>query len=148
MDLTSTLREEKQILTEIVKIMKQEKEALIKDNINALEEITRAKEEMKRRLDSIEKDRIKFYGHVGLKEILPGLKENEREEAQAIGEDMAALVLEISELNDTNYLLIAQSLSYARGMINALSPEKPMVYNPTGKMQDTGLKSGILNKSV
>jgi len=148
MDIIDVLREERNLLIEMLETLKTEKELLIKDDIKELEKVLKAKEELKSRIGEVEKTRIDLCGCYKLKEMFFNIKETDRQEAEEIGKDMENIILGIHETNETNRLLIKQSLNYIRSIINAISPRKPMVYRPTGKMEDGSKVSSILNKSV
>lgn len=148
MSIIDTLCIEKGLLFELLNTLKAEKEMLINDNIEELSKIVKTKEELKKQIEDIEKIRLEKYDSKSLKEILPTLQGSERDQAQKLGEEMENLVSLIQEINDTNDLLIKQSLSYVRSLINIMSPRKVTVYNPAGQVQDSVPGSSMFNKSV
>lgn len=148
MDLLDVLRQEKELLIGMLNLLKEEKEVLIKDDIKELDRITKIKEELKLKIDDIENTRFDMCRGKKLKDILPQLNMGEREEAQKIGEEMENITFGIQEINNTNRMLINQSLNYIRTIINIISPNKPSVYGATGKIEGSRINNSLLNKSV
>ena len=148
MNIIDTLCIEKGLLFELLNTLKAEKEMLINDNIEELSKIVKTKEELKTRIEDIEKMRLEKWGSKSLKEVRSTLQGSERDQAQKLGEELESLVSLIQEMNDTNDLLIKQSLSYVRSLINIMSPRKVTVYNTAGQVQDSVPGSSMFNKSV
>lgn len=148
MDILNALREEKRLLLEMLDTLEEEKTALINNDTEKIQKALKNKEDLKSRIDDIEKVRIDKYGTQRLKEILPGLGSSEKEEAEKLGSDMAEIVYKIQQTNETNRMLIKQSLSYVKLLMNILLPQKVTVYGQTGQVQGGAQNTSILNKSV
>jgi hypothetical protein len=148
MDIVDMLSAERELLTELLNVIKMEKKVLIKDDIKALNEIVKIKQDLKNKIAEMEKDRINMYGGLTLKELLPKLNQKEREEAELIGKDMENMVYGIQEINNTNRQLINQSLKYIRSLINIVVPRRVAVYKQSGRIEDSSITSSILNKSI
>lgn len=148
MEILEILSTEKGLLYEMLNTLMAEKEVLINDNIEGIHRTTSSIEELKIRLSDIEKTRMTKLGSKRLKDILPELDENDRVTAEALGREMEDMVFKIQEINDTNKLLVKQSLNYVKSVINLVSPGKVTVYNPAGSVENTETGSIVLNKSV
>lgn len=146
--MLNILNAEKELLVGMLDALTVEKEALIKNNVEELQRATASKEEIKRKLDNLEKVRMEKWGSNRLSELIPLMDGYEREEAVKIKKDMENMVFGIQELNNTNRMLLRQSLNYVRTIVNILSPADVTIYNPSGRAQNTITSSGLLNKSV
>lgn len=148
MNLLDTLKTEKGLLDNMLNILAEEKNVLIKNDIEGIYQIAMKKEELKRRIEEIEKYRIEVWGNAKLKELISLLDIGEREEAEAVGEALERVVQEIQNANDTNTLLVKQSLDYARMMINTINPPKLSVYGQNGRVESSREVTGRLNTSI
>ena len=149
MNILEMIKAENKILFEMINTLEFEKDALISDNIESLEQATNNKQELKRRIEEIEKNRIEIYGLKSLKEILPNLSEEDRIIVQRLGIDMERLVAAVQEMNNINENLIKQSLNYVRFVLNVMSPHKVSVYGSSGKaLNHDGEVSMVINKSI
>jgi flagellar biosynthesis/type III secretory pathway chaperone len=148
MDILEMLRMEKGLMLEMLESLRSEKEALIGDDIDRLVEASRSKEQLRQKIEEIEKSRISKYSNARLSVLLDSIDEESRLEAEELGKEMENMIFGIQEINNTNRLLIKQSLNYIRSVINAVSPARAATYKPTGQLQDGAASIGILNKSV
>jgi hypothetical protein len=148
MEILKILNEEKGLLLDMVDALKIERRALINDDIKNLESAVKSKEELKNKIDAIEEIRIKRCGSKKLKEILSLFEGDERKEAEDIGKEMEDAVFKIREINNTNRLLINQSLNYIRAVMNTLTPPNVKSYNSSGSVSGSGSSNGIFDTSV
>lgn len=148
MDILYALREEKELLRQMLDTLEEEKKALIKNDVEKIQKMLEIKEDLKGRIDEIEKARIEGYGTQRLKEILPVLENGERKEAEALGSEMMGIVSDIRQENETNRMLLKQSLSYVKMYMNMLLPQKVTVYGSSGQIQGGTQNTSILNESV
>lgn len=116
----------KNMLKQLLTILKVEKEALIKNEGAKIEELVAAKEEL-----------VKNFEANALDQVDPNEKE------------IIALITEIKELQETNLMLTKQAMSYADTFISAFQKEanKELTYSKKGKDKDSGSAS-ILNQSL
>lgn len=148
MDILGVLREEKELLGKMLKILNKEKEILIRNDVVELQKVVEEKEELKKVIDQVEDRRHNLCGGRRLKEILPELDGKEREEIEKTGSQMEEIVHSIQEANNTNNLLLKQSLNYIRTVVNLLTPVNPSIYGADGRVEDSKVKVNMLDKSV
>lgn len=148
MEILEILYKEKELLVEMLDTLKTEKQVLINDDVKKLEETVKKKEELKSRIDCIEKLRIEKCGSRKLKDILPLFKAKEREEIEVLGREIENAVFGIQEINNVNRLLIKQSLNYIRAVMNMLTPQGVKVYNSAGTVNGSASSSGIFDTSA
>jgi flagellar biosynthesis/type III secretory pathway chaperone len=148
MDIMNTLKAERSLLEQIVELLKDEKQALIKNDIDEIQQIAAKKEELKVQVDEIEKHRIDICGSTKLKDMILQMNEKDKQEAEKIGSDMEKAVNEIQKANDVNGMLLKQSLDYVRMMVNVMNPPKVSVYNTKGRVESNRDNSGMLNTSI
>lgn len=148
MSILTILVQEKDLLLEMFDTLNKEKEILINDDIKELEKIIVKKEELKYRIDEVENTRLGLCGDRKLNDILEDMDGKEKGNAEELGKEIESIMFKIQEVNNTNGLLIKQSLNYVRAVISAVTPAKPSVYNLTGRMEESNASSSILNKSV
>lgn len=148
MDILGVLREEKELLVKMLHILNKEKDILIKNDVVELEKVAEEKEELKKIIDQVEDRRHNLCGGRRLKDILPELDAKDREDIENTGIEMEKLVHDIQEANNTNSLLLKQSLSYIRTVVNLITPVKPSTYGADGRVEDGKAKINMLDKSV
>lgn len=116
----------KEILDQLLIILRTEKEALIHNQVEKIEALVAEKEVLAKTIESIE------------------LKEKNRED-----EELIALIQSIKKEQETNLLLTKQAMSYTDTFISVFQKEanKNLTYSKAGKDKNTG-KSSILNQSL
>lgn len=147
MNIVDKLKEEKELLEELLDILKKEKDALMKDDVVAVDELSKRKLDINEKFMAIEKQRELICNGKALKDIIIGLDQREKIEAENIKADIEKLVYSISEHNETNNLLIKQTLNYIRAMINIVAPPKASVYSQTGKV-NASASLNFVNRSI
>lgn len=151
MKLIDLLKDEQGILSQLLQILKNENTALVKDDISSLNKIVRAKEALNNSILKIESCRVSDFGNLSISSIVGKLesegKLQEACEIDSIGTDMKEKIFNIKQLNETNQLLIRQSLNYVRSMIDVLSP-KNKLYNPSGEINSNVQQKSTLDISI
>lgn len=148
MDILGVLKEEKELLVKMLDILNKEKDILIKNDVTALQRVVEEKEELKKVIDEVENKRFNICGGRKLKDMLPELDGKVRGDIEKTAGEMEKIVFNIQEANNTNSLLLKQSLNYIRAVVNLLSPAQSSVYGANGRIGEGGVKVNRLDKSV
>lgn len=152
MSLIDLLKEEQGLVSQMLEALKRENKALINDDISSLNEAVKAFERLNNSVLKIEQERINSFGGSNITDIILRLqregKFEEAHEIEIIGRDMREKTNNIEQLNQNNDLLIRQSLSYVRSMINILSPEENKLYSPSGEISSEAPSKNVLDISI
>lgn len=114
------------MLEQLLTILQVEKEALINNEGEKIEELVTAKEELVKQFEA-----------------------NEIQPDEEITEELTALITEVRELQETNLMLTKQAMNYVDTFVTAFQKEanKNLTYSQKGKDKDSG-SSTILNRSL
>lgn len=152
MSIMDLLEEEYGLLAQMAEALKKENKALINDDTASLEKIVNAKEKLNDSFEKIEDQRICGYGNSSISSIIMQLEESGRiEEARELnmmGMDMKQKAEDIKQLNETNSLLIRQSLSYVKSIINILLPVRNKLYSQSGEINIDAQQKNMLDISI
>lgn len=152
MRLMDLLKYEQELLSQLMQTLKEENKALVDDDIPSLNKIVKTKETLSNSVRAIESQRISGYGDINLSSIVFKLesegKTQEAHEIDSIGTDMQDKIFKIKEQNETNQLLIRQSLNYVKTMMNILCPKKNKLYNPSGEIKSDIEQRSTLDISI
>ncbi|MBE3582039.1 MAG: flagellar protein FlgN [Thermoanaerobacteraceae bacterium] len=128
--LAEVLTRELELLLRLRDASLKEQEYLRQDHPEGIEEMVVVKEQLIKEITVLEGERQRLHHELaaaagispeaGLRELLEA-GVGSREMA-ALGEKMRSVVAELREINETNSLLIGQSLAYARKMLGLLTP--------------------------
>lgn len=116
----------KNMFEQLLTILQVEKEALIKNEGEKIEELVTAKEELVKQFET-----------------------SELQSDEQITEELTSLITEVRELQETNLMLTKQAMNYTDTFISAFQKEanKNLTYSQNGKDKDSG-SSTILNQSL
>lgn len=151
------LEKQNNLVLELLRLGEEELLALKADNLDELQEITGKQQVLSERLAVLEKerialqtelaDRLKLTGQLTLKELmdaeLPG-----SEQVAIMGNILKENFLKLKELNETNNLLIRQSLAYINKMLSAMMTKSQATYGQNGQVTTSAQPSLKLDKSV
>ncbi|WP_406678080.1 flagellar export chaperone FlgN [Neomoorella carbonis] len=113
-ELAAVLQAELEVVGELLAVCRQEQDALVADNIEAIREASGRKGELARRLAVLEEERQRVtVGQAGT------------QETEKLRSLLRQAVRELQEVNETNRLLARQSLAYVHKMLTLLLPEGP-----------------------
>ncbi len=141
-DLKKLFLEHRQNLFSLRELMLEERGALIKEDGVSLSEIVERKSAIAENLQRLEEIRHSQYGEVNLANL-------EDEETDALVGELRHLGQEIADEQETNLLLIEQSIAYSNMLMRTVQDmvKKTGTYDKNGKMDGNSVQAG-LNKSV
>ncbi|WP_338834391.1 hypothetical protein MHLNE_07340 [Moorella humiferrea] len=111
-ELAEVLQAELDVVQELLGVCRQEQDALVADDIEAIRAAAGRKGELSRRLAVLEEERQQVVAG------RPGTEETEK-----LRSLLKQAVRELQEVNETNRLLARQSLAYVQKMLASLLPE-------------------------
>jgi flagella synthesis protein FlgN len=143
---TSILRDEQQLMSSLLELIKQEQQCLVKADSDALDAITPQKSMLVKQLAQLAGQRHQALGaagfaarEAGMEDWLAGCKDAD---AHALWPALLDLTREAKELNRVNGLLINKHMSHNQGVINAMRTPtggfEPAVYGPSGQTTTVG----------
>lgn len=141
--LQAILEKQNYLLLELLNLGEEELEALKTDNLTSLQAITTKQQSLSETLAKLEQERLVLQAYLAkenqlsegftLKDLvkldLPG-----SQEIELIGKTLADNFLKLKDLNETNNLLIRQSLGLINKVLGALAPKQGTTYGQTGRM--------------
>lgn len=146
----SMLREEQQLITELLQILKDEQQSLVAADIDRLAALTPRKSEVLMRMGALAATRHAALGEAGFEAREAGMEmwlcTHGTPDDKALWNDVLAQTREAKELNRLNGMLINKQLSHTQGALQALRPQNPAgnVYGPTGLTATTTTSRGFL----
>lgn len=142
MDVKELFLEFINIFLHLIKLLDDEREALIKDQGEVIASLLETKKEIALKINKLEAERQKLLKDKKIQDLVKeGLL------SEDLAREFERLAIEVKEKNETNLALTKQSLSYIRMMNNILSPNKSVTYNPTGEINAKS-SSNIFNATV
>lgn len=154
--LQSILERQNQLVLELLRLGEKELEALKADDLQTLQEVIREQQSYGETLAKLEHERLDLQVFLAKEYDLPeGFSLRDLKEAKApgsekimpIGETLADNYSKLRELNETNNLLIRQSLSLINKMLSVFAPRNRTTYGPSGQVS-TNPSSLKIDKSV
>lgn len=141
--LAEVLQRELELLLKLRDLCLREQEHLRKDDLQGIQKLLAVKEQTIKELISLEREREEMHRDLAVDFHLPldsGPKDllaagGLSQELEETIEQMRAVLAELKEINETNTLLIRQSLAYVRKMLALLTPH----------LQE---RSAVIDKSV
>ncbi|MBC7326046.1 MAG: flagellar protein FlgN [Moorella sp. (in: Bacteria)] len=137
--LADILQAELEVLGELLLICREEQQALLADDLAAIQRVTASKGEQARRLAALEQERQQALATQGGpgggpspdtftaagRSRLSGSagEDNAGGEIENLRQALKQAVRELQEINETNRLLARQSLAYVQKMLALLLPE-------------------------
>ena len=146
----SSLREEQQLITELVDVLKQEQAHLVVADVAGLTTVTPAKTALVQRMTVLASQRHRALGAAG---FIAGEAGMEPWITRSGGSDARALWLQLleqtraaKELNRVNGLLINRHMGYTQSALDALRPKVKAnsVYGPSGMTNNSTRSRGFL----
>jgi flagellar biosynthesis/type III secretory pathway chaperone len=155
--LVTLLNQQNKLLTELVELGQAETEALKVDNLDALGHITQRQQILSQDLLHLEDKRVTLQDRIAhlynlepaaitLKNILIYAPHEKKKILSALASNMLKNTSILATLNETNQLLIRQSLAYLNNLLSKFHPERT-TYNRFG-LKTTNEASIKLNRTV
>ncbi|WP_010292441.1 flagellar protein FlgN [Clostridium senegalense] len=133
--LNDILIKEKQAIGEILNLLEQQYNLIVKDDALGLESIIANIEKSNKEIAIIEMERRKITKGRSMKEVIDEYKDKELEKKY----DDCIMLLEATKMQkDSNSILLKQALNYTNAMINMLKPQDKgaiNTYNSYGKIR-------------
>ncbi|GAA0115841.1 flagellar protein FlgN [Clostridium senegalense] len=133
--LNDILIKEKQAIGEILNLLEQQYNLIVKDDALGLESIIANIEKSNKEIAIIEMERRKITKGRSMKEVIDEFKDKELEKNY---DDCIMLLEETKMQKDSNSILLKQALNYTNAMINMLKPQDKgaiNTYNSYGKIR-------------
>ncbi|HHU31889.1 MAG: flagellar protein FlgN [Zhaonellaceae bacterium] len=154
--LQSILERQNHLVLELLRLGEEELEALKTDDLQALQEVIKDQQSLGESLAKLEQERLELQDYLAQKYNMPkGFTLKELAESQVpgsqeimpLGQTLADNYSKLQELNETNNLLIRQSLSLINKMLSVFSQQSGATYGPSGQVSANS-SSLKLDKSV
>ncbi|GAA0125373.1 flagellar protein FlgN [Clostridium sp. CTA-19] len=133
--LNDILIKEKQAIREVLNLLEQQYNLIVKDDALGLESIISNIEKSNKEIAIIEMERRKITKGRSMKEVIDEYKDRELEKNY---DDCIMLLEETKMQKDSNSILLKQALNYTNAMINMLKPQDKgaiNTYNSYGKIR-------------
>jgi flagellar biosynthesis/type III secretory pathway chaperone len=154
--LIKLLMDQEGLMARLVLLGEREMEALKQNDLPGLSVVVAEQEKASQALSRLEKERIQLQGRLSgllpsgnsliLRDILP-YAGKERAQLEKLAATLQLHCLRLQELNETNTLLIRQSLAYINRLLPHLAPNEGVSYSPEGHFQPLS-RGGVLDKTV
>ncbi|NEU03484.1 flagellar protein FlgN [Clostridium senegalense] len=133
--LNDILIKEKQAIGEVLNLLEQQYNLIVKDDALGLESIISNIEKSNKEIAIVEMERRKITKGRSMKEVIDEYKDKELEKNY---DDCIMLLEETKMQKDSNSILLKQALNYTNAMINMLKPQDKgaiNTYNSYGKIR-------------
>ncbi len=154
--LQDLLNKQNNIIQQLLLLGEKESEALTKNDIQLLTEVVHEQEQVGVRLVETERERLTLQEdmaeqlsldkNVSLRQLIKS-SSFQNEALIKIADTLKTNYLELQELNETNRMLIKQSLVYVNKMLSAFIPQNETTYQNSG-MVKTAANTSTIDKSV
>ncbi|MBO8167953.1 MAG: flagellar protein FlgN [Thermoanaerobacteraceae bacterium] len=151
--LRELLVKQNEIIEELIALGERETEALKENDIKNLAQIVREQEQVGVQLAEMEKERLALQEELaaklpaardaGLKDILRMSALSHTEELEQLADKLKENYRQLQVLNETNKLLIRQSLSYVNKILSVLTPQEEKTYHRSGMVKQKTATSTI-----
>lgn len=152
---------ETELYRSLLRVLQEEKKALVDSALKGLHETGREKESLILKIRILEEERVKLLNKIAaslgcpssqltLKELAQRVKEPFATRLTTCASTLLALLQSIQELNHTNKALLLHSLELVRGsmtLLNNVMTAHP-VYFRTGKMQTGDATGKVLSGKI
>jgi len=154
--LQSILERQNHLVLELIRLGQEELEALKTDNLAALQAVIKEQQPLGEALAKLEQERLDLQACLAKEHNLsPGFTLKDLAEHQVpgsedvilLGQTLADNYLKLKDLNETNNLLIRQSLSLINKMLSVFAPQNSTTYSRNGHVS-TNSSSLKLDESV
>lgn len=153
--LITLLSRQNQLTQSLIQVGQEETEALKQNNLDMLTRLTRQRAELSHSLLEAERERVgvvteiasalDLSGEITVSRILE--HSPSAGELQTVAQSLRENCRYLQEINETNKLLIRQSLGYVNKLLQYLAPEDQLVYNSSGQVGGEG-RSSLVNRTV
>lgn len=146
----NSLREENQLMADLLDILKQEQTHLVAAEIDALASLTAEKSALVSQMAQLSQQRNAALGAAGFPAREAGMDDwiaaSGAGEAGELWQALLATTQEARELNRINGMLINRHMQYTQGALQALRPPQaaPAVYGPSGHTSSNSKSRGFL----
>ena len=154
--LQEQLNKQNNIIQQLLLLGERESEALVKNDIQLLTEVVHEQEQVGVRLIEIEKERLilqedmaeqlSLNKNVSLRQLIKS-SSFQSDALIDLADTLKTNYLQLQELNETNRMLIKQSLVYVNKMLSTFMPQNETTYQNSG-MVKTAANSSTIDKSV
>ena len=154
--LQEQLNKQNNIIQQLLLLGERESEALVKNDIQLLTEVVPAQEQVGVRLIEIEKERLilqedmaeqlSLNKNVSLRQLIKS-SSFQSDAIIDLADTLKTNYLQLQELNETNRMLIKQSLVYVNKMLSTFMPRNETTYQNSG-MVKTAANTSTIDKSV
>jgi flagellar biosynthesis protein FlgN len=143
----STLRDEKQLITTLLDLLKQEQQILVRADSDGLTSVTPLKSSLVTQLGQLAGQRHAALGAAGFAAREEGMQAwldaSPDKAAASLWQDLLAITREAKEVNRVNGMLITKHLSHNQAIINAMRQPaarggEQAFYGPTGQATSSG----------
>ncbi|MEW6661698.1 MAG: flagellar protein FlgN [Bacillota bacterium] len=154
--LVKLLVDQEELMAQLVLLGEREMAALRQNDLPGVSAIVSEQEKASQALSRLEEERVHLQSRLSamlpsgnslvLRDILP-YAGKEQAQLEKLAAALQAHCLRLQELNETNTLLIRQSLAYINRLLPHLAPNKGATYSPEGHLQPLS-RAGVLDKTV
>lgn len=156
--LEKILEKQNYLVMELLRLGEEELEALKVDNLKQLQDIMQRQQPLSEELFQLEKERAQLQQELAREfnleeqltfQVLADAKIAGSEKVVAMGNLIRDNFMKLREINETNNLLIRQSLSYINKMLNLVAAKQSSTYDNNGQVNNTAGKTNLkLDKSI
>ncbi|MBS3976791.1 MAG: flagellar protein FlgN [Syntrophomonadaceae bacterium] len=154
--LIKLLEDQEELMARLVLLGEREMTALKKNDLPWLCSLVSEQEKTSQALSRLEEERVRLQSelsaalHPGsnmiLRDFLP-FAGKDQARLEILSASLQAHCLRLQDLNETNTLLIRQSLAYINRLMPHFAPNEGATYSPEGHLQPLS-KAVVLNKTV
>lgn len=142
MDILEILTQQRDILTELNDIVKEEKQVLIRNDNRALSVLLEKKVDLINRLDETEQKRLSAYGEMKISEI--EIPQKDQKTVDQIVKEIKDIYEEVKEYQEINMLLTHQSIEYNNNMMYII--QQALLKSGSGYSEDGKMKGDVKTK--
>jgi len=154
--LIKLLADQEELMALLVLVGEREMAALQKNDLPGLCALVSEQEKTSQTLSRLEEERVRLQKELSatlqpgssmiLRDLLP-FAGKDQVRLEIIAASLEAHCLRLQELNETNTLLIRQSLAYINQILPHLVPNEGTTYSPEGHLHQLS-RSAVLDKTV
>lgn len=142
MEILDILTQQRDILTELNDIVKEEKQVLIRNDNRALSVLLEKKVDLINRLDETEQKRLSAYGENKITEI--EIPQKDRKTVDQLVKEIKDIYDEVKSYQEINMLLTHQSIEYNNNMIYII--QQALMKSGSGYSEDGKMKGDVTTK--
>ncbi len=157
--LMEILKNERDVIEELVLLARQQTEVLKENDVEGLFKVVGKQEQAGSKLAEIEKERLVLEKRlaeqfsfdtkeVSLNDLIKAAGTGVPNGIRSLAEALKNRCQQLQLLNETNKLLVKQSLSYINKMLSALLPQQESTYKNSGVVKHTATVASTLDQTV